>query len=286
MTGSPILVQRRVADEVRTRLAGLLENVRVGDGMDPETDMGPLIDKADVARVDGMVQAALAYAKPIVRGGPRPRVPSPPERSTGRPCSRSTTSTPRSSRRKSLARSRPSKSSTPRPTRSRAPTPPNTASRPTSSPATSTPAAGSAARSRPEPSGPTPGRRSTTASPRAATSRAASAGCAAPSPSPSSRKPRPSSTPSRCPRPNPALTRKENDVPASPIEVVGQWMQNLLDPDVVYSVVAPDATYVLLNTEDAELNKIMPWPAPHTAPRRSSAISVRCSPAGKTRRST
>jgi len=70
MTGSRILVQRGVADEVRTRLAGLLENVRVGDGMDPETDMGPLIDKADVTRVDGMVQASLAYAKPIVRGGP------------------------------------------------------------------------------------------------------------------------------------------------------------------------------------------------------------------------
>ncbi len=46
---------------------------------------------------------------------------------------------------------------------------------------------------------------------------------------------------------------------ASPIEVVGQWMQNLLDPDVVNSVVAPDATYVSLNTEDAELSKIMPW---------------------------
>jgi acyl-CoA reductase-like NAD-dependent aldehyde dehydrogenase len=70
MTGSRILVQRGVADEVRTRLAGLLENVRVGDGMDPETDMGPLIDKADVTRVDGLVQAALAYAKPVVRGGP------------------------------------------------------------------------------------------------------------------------------------------------------------------------------------------------------------------------
>jgi len=70
MTGSRILVQRGVADQVRTRLAGLLENVRVGDGMDPETDMGPLIDKADVARVDAVVQAALAYAKPIVPGGP------------------------------------------------------------------------------------------------------------------------------------------------------------------------------------------------------------------------
>src|SRR5579859_817067 len=70
MTGSRILVQRGVADEVRTRLAEALEAVRVGDGLDPATDMGPMIDKANVERVDGVVEAALAYAKPIVRGGP------------------------------------------------------------------------------------------------------------------------------------------------------------------------------------------------------------------------
>lgn len=46
---------------------------------------------------------------------------------------------------------------------------------------------------------------------------------------------------------------------ASPIEVVGQLPQNLLDPDVVNTVVAPDATYVSLDTENAELSKIMPW---------------------------
>jgi len=44
--------------------------VRVGNGLDPDTHMGPLIDKAAVARVDGMVEAALAYATPIARGGP------------------------------------------------------------------------------------------------------------------------------------------------------------------------------------------------------------------------
>jgi acyl-CoA reductase-like NAD-dependent aldehyde dehydrogenase len=70
MTGSRILVQRGVADEVRTRLVAILESVRVGDGLDPHTDMGPLIDKATVTRVDGMVQEAVAYAKPIVLGGP------------------------------------------------------------------------------------------------------------------------------------------------------------------------------------------------------------------------
>jgi ketosteroid isomerase-like protein len=48
-------------------------------------------------------------------------------------------------------------------------------------------------------------------------------------------------------------------MPASPIEVVGQWLQNLLDPEVVNSLVAPDAAYVSLNTEDAELSRILPW---------------------------
>jgi betaine-aldehyde dehydrogenase len=70
MTGSRILVQRGVADEVRARLVRIFENVRLGDGLDPGTEMGPLITKADVARVDGMVEEALAYAKPVVRGGP------------------------------------------------------------------------------------------------------------------------------------------------------------------------------------------------------------------------
>jgi hypothetical protein len=45
----------------------------------------------------------------------------------------------------------------------------------------------------------------------------------------------------------------------SPLEVVGYWLQHLLEPDVVKKLVAPDATYVSLNTDDPELNQIMPW---------------------------
>ena len=48
-------------------------------------------------------------------------------------------------------------------------------------------------------------------------------------------------------------------MPDSPVEVVGHWLQNLLDPDVINSVVAPDAIYVSLNSENAELSRIMPW---------------------------
>jgi uncharacterized protein len=46
---------------------------------------------------------------------------------------------------------------------------------------------------------------------------------------------------------------------ASPIDVVNEWLQNLLDPEVVNRIVAPEAAYVSLNTEDAELHRIMPW---------------------------
>jgi uncharacterized protein len=45
----------------------------------------------------------------------------------------------------------------------------------------------------------------------------------------------------------------------SPIEVVGQWLQNLMDPEVVNKLIAPDAVYVSLNTENVELKKILPW---------------------------
>src|SRR5258708_37454577 len=55
------------------------------------------------------------------------------------------------------------------------------------------------------------------------------------------------------------MAMKEKGMSISPLEGVGRWLQNLLDPEVVNSVGAPDATYVSLNSENAELNKIMPW---------------------------
>lgn len=71
MTGSRLLVQEAVYDTVRDRLAERLRNVRVGAASDPKSDMGPLIDKPNVERVDKIVQDAVnAGAKAIVRGGP------------------------------------------------------------------------------------------------------------------------------------------------------------------------------------------------------------------------
>lgn len=71
MTGSRLLVQRGVADKVRQGLAKRLEAVKLGPASDPTSEMGPLIDRPNVARVDKVVEGAIAAgAKVIVRGGP------------------------------------------------------------------------------------------------------------------------------------------------------------------------------------------------------------------------
>lgn len=68
MTGSRILAERRIAPELQRRLAESLRSVVVGRGTDPDTQMGPLIDHASVARVDDIINNA-TDAEIIVRGG-------------------------------------------------------------------------------------------------------------------------------------------------------------------------------------------------------------------------
>jgi betaine-aldehyde dehydrogenase len=71
MTGSRLLVQSGIADRVRQQLRDRLTKLKVGPASDPTSDMGPLIDKANVERVNQMVEDALAAgARAVVRGGP------------------------------------------------------------------------------------------------------------------------------------------------------------------------------------------------------------------------
>nr|WP_213958914.1 aldehyde dehydrogenase family protein [Variovorax sp. dw_954] len=71
MTGSRILVQRAIASRLQSELAMKLERVRPGAASAADSDMGPMIDKAAVLRVNAMVEEAIAQgAQPIVRGGP------------------------------------------------------------------------------------------------------------------------------------------------------------------------------------------------------------------------
>lgn len=71
MTGSRLLAQRGIADRLRERLGRRLSEVRVGPAADARSEMGPLIDKANVERVDRAVEQAITDgATVIVRGGP------------------------------------------------------------------------------------------------------------------------------------------------------------------------------------------------------------------------
>jgi len=71
MTGSRLLVHDRIADRVRTELGARLRAVTVGPAADPASEMGPIIDKPNVDRIDKLVEEAISQgATVIVRGGP------------------------------------------------------------------------------------------------------------------------------------------------------------------------------------------------------------------------
>ena len=71
MTGSRLLVQEGIAGAVREQLAARLAAVTMGPASDPGSEMGPVIDKANVDRIDAIVAEAIAAgARPVLRGGP------------------------------------------------------------------------------------------------------------------------------------------------------------------------------------------------------------------------
>ncbi len=71
MTGARLLVQRGIYDAFRAHYAAAVERTVVGPASDPASEMGPLIDKLNVQRVDRVVEQAIAAgATVVVRGGP------------------------------------------------------------------------------------------------------------------------------------------------------------------------------------------------------------------------
>ncbi|MEA2621889.1 MAG: betaine-aldehyde dehydrogenase [Chloroflexota bacterium] len=70
-----IYVQRGIYEPFLEALKGYVETVRIGDPMDPSTDMGSLISQDQVNRVEGFVQRARQAGARIVTGGERASVP-------------------------------------------------------------------------------------------------------------------------------------------------------------------------------------------------------------------
>ncbi|MDH2430077.1 aminobutyraldehyde dehydrogenase [Sphaerisporangium sp. TRM90804] len=70
-----VYVQRERYDEAVEALRAALEGVRVGDPLDPATDIGPLISAGHRARVHGYVERAAARGARVVCGGALPEGP-------------------------------------------------------------------------------------------------------------------------------------------------------------------------------------------------------------------
>jgi alpha-ketoglutaric semialdehyde dehydrogenase len=66
---SRVLVHERVHDELVQRLADGARGLRLGDGLDPATQVGPLIHRGQVERVQAYVEIGLEEGATLVAGG-------------------------------------------------------------------------------------------------------------------------------------------------------------------------------------------------------------------------
>src|SRR5215217_3119340 len=64
-----VLVSSEVYDEFKDRLVKQVESLKVGDPMDPTVDVGPVIDRDNVVRIDEWVQEAVSQGAEVLTGG-------------------------------------------------------------------------------------------------------------------------------------------------------------------------------------------------------------------------
>jgi len=66
---SRLVVHSDVADEVIARIAGRASELRLGDPVDPSTDVGPVIDSGAARRIHAYVEGAIGDGADVVCGG-------------------------------------------------------------------------------------------------------------------------------------------------------------------------------------------------------------------------
>ena len=64
-----VLVQSEVYEDFSARLVKEVEGLKVGDPMDPTVDVGPVIQRPEVDRIDGWVKEAVAQGAQVLTGG-------------------------------------------------------------------------------------------------------------------------------------------------------------------------------------------------------------------------
>lgn len=71
IAGSRLFVERPIHDEFVERLAAFARALKLGDGIDPATEIGPLISVKQMARVEGYLESGVGEGARLVAGGSR-----------------------------------------------------------------------------------------------------------------------------------------------------------------------------------------------------------------------
>jgi len=72
VAGSRLYLQDSIADQFLDRMVGLAKQIRIGDPLDDETQMGPLATPAQLAHIEAEVAGARAAGATVLHGGARP----------------------------------------------------------------------------------------------------------------------------------------------------------------------------------------------------------------------
>ncbi|HTA37906.1 MAG TPA: aldehyde dehydrogenase family protein, partial [Candidatus Acidoferrales bacterium] len=69
--GSRLILQRSLHDRFMERLVERAQKIRVGDGFDPNTEMGPIISPVHVERIEGYIEVGKNEGAKLLCGGER-----------------------------------------------------------------------------------------------------------------------------------------------------------------------------------------------------------------------
>jgi acyl-CoA reductase-like NAD-dependent aldehyde dehydrogenase len=72
VAGTRVFAHRKIADALRDKLAGFAASLNVGSGLEPQTQIGPVISKRQFDRVTGYIEQGLRDGGQVVAGGLSP----------------------------------------------------------------------------------------------------------------------------------------------------------------------------------------------------------------------
>ena len=73
--GTRLIVEESIADDFVAALVTRAEKIRMGDGMDPTSETGPLVSEQHLAKVEAHVASAISEGAKLLTGGSRPSDP-------------------------------------------------------------------------------------------------------------------------------------------------------------------------------------------------------------------